>query len=85
MSGARLYFESVHTIHRGRDGMEYDIEIDFRSKHVEIRLLTRTATQLLGAGAWIGDRIENRAAGAALPKGTFDWAEAELRKELRTR
>jgi|HubBroStandDraft_3_1064219.scaffolds.fasta_scaffold634888_2 hypothetical protein len=75
-----MFFESVHTIHRRLDGVGYDIEIDFRSKHVEIRRLTGTDTELLGAGMWIAGHIESRS--AAPPERTFDWAEAELRKEF---
>jgi hypothetical protein len=75
-----VFLESVRTIHRERSGVEYDIEVDFRSEHVEIRRYTRTGTELLGEGTWIDDRIENRS--VALPKNIFDWAEVELLRAL---
>ena len=76
-----MFLESVRTLPREHGGVEYDIEVDFRSRHVEIRRSTRTGSELLGAGTWIDERIENRS--AALPKSVFDWAEAELLRELR--
>jgi hypothetical protein len=76
-----MNLESVRTIHRRRDGVQYDIEVDFRSKHVELRRFTGASTELLGAGRWIDERIQDRS--AAPPKSIFDWAEAELREELR--
>jgi hypothetical protein len=79
-SSTREFLESVRTFRRERDRMEYEIEIDFRSRHVEIRRFTRTGTELLGAGRWIDDRIENRS--VALAKSIFDWAEAELLRAL---
>jgi hypothetical protein len=78
-----LYDEQRRTLNRRRNDVEYEIEIDFDTGAVEIRLHVRGGLyekETVGRGNWQGGRIRDRV--GSISAHLFDWAEAELHADL---
>jgi hypothetical protein len=78
-----LYDEQRRTLNRRWNDVEYEIEIDFETSEVELRLHVRGGLyerETVGRGTWQNGRIGDRS--GSLSSQFFDWAEAELRTDL---
>jgi hypothetical protein len=77
------YDEQRRTLNRRLSDLEYEIEIDFDTGAVQIRLHVRGGLyekETVGRGNWHGDRIRDRL--GSISAHVFDWAEAELGADL---
>jgi hypothetical protein len=78
-----LYDEQRRTLNRRLGDGEYEIEIDFDTGAVEVRLHVRGGLyekETVGRGHWHRGRICDRL--GSVSAHVFDWAEAELSADL---
>jgi hypothetical protein len=75
--------EQQRTLNCRLNDVEYEIEIDFETSAVAVRLHIRGGLyerETVGRGVWQGGKICDRS--GALSAHLFDWVETELRADL---
>jgi hypothetical protein len=75
--------EQRRTLNRRWNDVEYEIEIDFETSEVQVRLHVRGGLydrEIVGRGNWHKGRIRDRS--GSLSPQFFDWAEGELLADL---